>query len=91
MIRQNSAAFLGDLGITSPLFPVENCTSNQTQCQTSVNGGNPEVSQSKIDAITNYMKLISVPARRKANNASLLFGKEIFSRPVARIVIFQKY
>ncbi|RHX90726.1 di-heme oxidoredictase family protein [Leptospira stimsonii] len=78
LIRQNSAAFLGDFGITSPLFPVENCTPNQTQCQTSVNGGNPEVPQSKIDAITNYMKLVSVPARRKANNASVLSGKEIF-------------
>ncbi|TGM56631.1 di-heme oxidoredictase family protein [Leptospira adleri] len=78
LIRQNSAAFLGDLGITSPLFPNENCTTIQTQCQAAANGGSPEVPQSKIDAITNYMKLVAVPARRKASNESVLLGKEIF-------------
>lgn len=78
LTRQNSAAFLGDLGITSPMFPNENCMSSQTQCQASTNGGSPEVPQSKITAITNYMKLVAVPARRKADNASVLAGKEIF-------------
>ncbi|TGK22453.1 thiol oxidoreductase [Leptospira kmetyi] len=78
LTRQNSAAFSGDLGITSPLFPNENCMSSQTQCQSSANGGSPEVPQSKITAITNYMKLVAVPARRKADNASVLAGKEIF-------------
>ncbi|MBM9502103.1 c-type cytochrome [Leptospira sp. 201903071] len=78
LIRQNSAAFLGDLGITSPLFPNENCTTNQTQCQAAANGGAPEVPQSKIDAITNYMKLVAVPVRRKPSNASVLSGKELF-------------
>ncbi|WP_408611670.1 di-heme oxidoreductase family protein [Leptospira ainlahdjerensis] len=78
LILQNSAAFLGDLGITSPLFPDENCLIGQTQCQAAVNGGAPEIPQSKIDAITNYMKLVAVPARRKASNSSVLFGKELF-------------
>lgn len=78
LIRQNSAAFLGDLGITSPLFPSENCTGVQTQCQASANGGSPEVPQAKIDSITKYMRLVAVPARRKADNPSVLSGKEIF-------------
>ncbi|WP_156781801.1 di-heme oxidoredictase family protein [Leptospira tipperaryensis] len=78
LIRQNSAAFLGDLGITSPLFPNENCMTGQTQCQSAANGGSPEVPQSKIEAITTYMKLVAVPARRKASNTSVLSGKEIF-------------
>ncbi|RHX79217.1 di-heme oxidoredictase family protein [Leptospira yasudae] len=78
LMRQNSAAFLGDLGITTPMFSNENCTGAQTQCQSAANGGSPEVSQSRMNAITNYMKLVAVPARRKADNGSVLAGKEIF-------------
>ncbi|WP_425460681.1 di-heme oxidoredictase family protein [Leptospira gomenensis] len=80
LVRQNSAAFLGDLGITSPLFPTENCSVAQTQCQNAANGGSPEVPQAKIDSITNYMRLVAVPARRKADNPSVLLGKKIFFR-----------
>ncbi|WP_078128737.1 di-heme oxidoredictase family protein [Leptospira alexanderi] len=78
LARQSSAAFLGDLGITSPMFQNENCTNVQAQCRASRNGGSPEIAQNKITAITNYLKLIAVPARRKADNTSVLLGKKIF-------------
>ncbi|WP_061296585.1 di-heme oxidoredictase family protein [Leptospira interrogans] len=76
--RQSSAAFLGDLGITTPMFRTENCTNFQAECLASRNGGSPEISQNRITAITNYLKLIAVPARRKADNTSVLLGKKIF-------------
>ncbi|WP_036062440.1 di-heme oxidoreductase family protein [Leptospira noguchii] len=78
LVRQSSAAFLGDLGITTPMFRTENCTNFQAECLASRNGGSPEMSQNKITAISNYLKLIAVPARRKADNASVLLGKKFF-------------
>ncbi|AVQ12566.1 Uncharacterized protein XB16_2240 [Leptospira santarosai] len=78
LTRQSSAAFLGDLGITSPMFQNENCTDPQVQCRASRNGDSPEITHNRIAAISNYLKLIAVPARRKADNESVLLGKKIF-------------
>nr|WP_246047806.1 di-heme oxidoredictase family protein [Leptospira ilyithenensis] len=76
--RQNSAAFLGDLGITNPMFPSQNCTSTQTQCNSATNGGSLEVSEAKVVAITKYMQLVAVPIRRKAYYGNILEGKRMF-------------
>lgn len=76
--RQNSAAFSGDIGITSPMFSQENCSSTQTSCSSATGGGNPEVLEEKIAAITKYMQLVAVPVRRNANLAVILSGKKHF-------------
>ncbi|EOQ95375.1 PF06537 domain protein [Leptospira wolbachii serovar Codice str. CDC] len=76
--RQNSAAFSGDIGISSPMFFNENCSANQTACSNAVGGGNPEVSEEKIVAITKYMQLVAVPVRRNAKVEGILAGKKQF-------------
>lgn len=80
--QQNSGAFLGDIGITSPLFPEENCTPAQIACQKAPTGGetakDPEVSQTKIDQITAYTILLAPPARRRHDQADVLQGKALF-------------
>ncbi|WP_425269878.1 di-heme oxidoredictase family protein [Leptospira perdikensis] len=76
--RQNSAAFSGDIGIKSPMFAQETCTTSQTVCAGAVGGGNPEVSEEKISAITKYMQLVAVPVRRNANLPTILTGKKHF-------------
>ncbi|WP_425268676.1 di-heme oxidoredictase family protein [Leptospira brenneri] len=76
--RQNSAAFSGDIGITSPMFSGENCSSSQTTCASATNGGSPEVTEEKIVAITKYMQLVAVPTRRNANSQVILTGKKHF-------------
>lgn len=37
--HQSAAAFLGDMGITSPVFPFETCTPAQTDCLAAPHGG----------------------------------------------------
>lgn len=76
--RQNSAAFSGDIGIKSPMFSEENCSSSQTACSNATGGGNPEVSEEKIVAITKYMQLVAVPVRRNTNLPTILTGKKHF-------------
>lgn len=77
--QQVSGAFLGDIGITSPLHPTENCPVVQTACAAAVTGGAPEADQETIDQVTYYSRLLAVPARRDFKAADVLRGKRLFS------------
>jgi CxxC motif-containing protein (DUF1111 family) len=54
--QQNSGAFLGDIGITSPLFPSENCTLAQPECEGAPSGGAPELDADHVTQIDFYSK-----------------------------------
>jgi CxxC motif-containing protein (DUF1111 family) len=77
--QQTAGAFLGDIGLTSPLFAEENCTPAQAECQAAPNGGEPEVDQNKIDAVTFYGRFLAVPARRDVSDAEALRGEALFA------------
>jgi CxxC motif-containing protein (DUF1111 family) len=76
--QQNVGAFLGDLGITSPLFQEQNCPAVQTACAEAINGGLPEIDQDKVDDVTYYSHLLAVPGRRAVGDAEVLKGKTLF-------------
>ena len=76
--QQNSGAFLGDIGITSPLHPVENCPPAQTECAAALSGGAPELDQDKVDDVTYYSRLLAVPGRRDFEDPTVLRGKQLF-------------
>ena len=46
--HQNAGAFHGDIGITSSLFPDENCPPEQTACGAALSGGAPELDAAKL-------------------------------------------
>jgi CxxC motif-containing protein (DUF1111 family) len=78
-IRQQVAgAFLGDIGITSSLFPSENCPELQLECLAAVNGGTPELQEDIFDLVTFYSQTLAVPARRNWQDSQVLDGKELF-------------
>lgn len=77
--QQTAGAFLGDVGITSSLFPNENLTSDQTTLYGSLaNGGTPELSDDILDNVTYYSSTLAVPGRRNAQDATVLQGKQLF-------------
>ncbi|MGF1700785.1 c-type cytochrome [Photobacterium makurazakiensis] len=78
LMQQNAAAFNGDLGLTSHLFPVENCTSMQTICQELPNGGDIEVSQNVLTFVEFYSRHLAVPARRNIDNPQVQRGEMLF-------------
>jgi CxxC motif-containing protein (DUF1111 family) len=83
--QQNAAAFLGDIGITTPLFPSENCMPIQEACRQAQRGGDPteddpELSQKKLDQVTAYTILLAPPARRRAHEPQVLEGKALFEK-----------
>ncbi len=75
-LSQCAAAFLGDLGLTSPLFPDENCPAPQTACQAAPNGGSVELNETRMRLTAEYVSLLGVPTRRDAE--AVLAGKQLF-------------
>jgi CxxC motif-containing protein (DUF1111 family) len=77
--QQNAGAFVGDIGITSPLFPDQECTAVQTACVAAPDGGEPEVDQDKLDAVTFYTHFLAVPARREVDDPTVRRGGALFA------------
>jgi CxxC motif-containing protein (DUF1111 family) len=79
LLQQTAAAFNGDIGITTSLFPVQNCTSVQSECLNAPNGGSPEIDDEDLGKVLLYVSTLSVPARRDWNNPEVLRGKGLFT------------
>lgn len=80
--QQNAAAFLGDIGVTTPLFPEDNCPNAQTACieARDKDGANGvEVSRARLDALDVFVRATSVPRRRDATSLAVLRGKRLFA------------
>lgn len=78
LMQQNAAAFNGDLGLTSNLFPNENCTSAQSTCTDFPDGGKPEVSDNILDFVEFYSQHLAVPIRRNVEDPQVVKGQALF-------------
>ena len=76
--QQAAGAFNGDIGITSSLFPDENCTDAQKSCATAINGGSPEIPDEKLRKVTFYVQTLAVPAMRDVDEPEVERGARIF-------------
>jgi CxxC motif-containing protein (DUF1111 family) len=77
--QQGAGAFVGDIGITSPLFLDQDCTAVETACANAPDGGTPEIDQLKLDLVTFYVTLLAVPARRDVTDATVRRGEALFA------------
>lgn len=80
VLQQVAAAFNGDIGITSSLFPEESCTVNQEKCQAAPTGGKPEVSDEILEFVTFYTSTLAVPARRSHDDDFIKRGEGLFQQ-----------
>ena len=76
--QQTAAAFLGDLGITSELFPDDNCSALQPDCLSAPNGGNPEIEAERLAKVVLYTQTLAVPAMRDFDDPQVLQGASLF-------------
>ena len=76
--QQDAGAAVGDIGITSPLFPHENIAKDQTQALKAPSGRSPELEQDFLDKLVFYSKTLAVPARRNRNEPMVRRGEELF-------------
>ncbi|WAS89894.1 di-heme oxidoreductase family protein [Nannocystis punicea] len=77
--QQTAGAFLGDMGLTTAMFPLENCPEGQPDCAAAPNGGAPEVAPDLLDDVIFYAATLAVPARRDAGAPEVLRGKQVFA------------
>ncbi|MDE0207637.1 MAG: c-type cytochrome [Candidatus Tectomicrobia bacterium] len=76
--QQVGGAFLGDIGITSSLFPDENCTPAAVACRQASNGGNPELPERLFAHVVFYSRTLAVPARRNTQLPQVRRGRKLF-------------
>ncbi len=78
--QQDAGAFVGDIGITSGLFPSQNCTAAQPGCQAATSGGDPEIDDRHLGQVDYYSKYLAVPARRDVADADVKRGAALFAQ-----------
>lgn len=80
--QQNVHAFSGDMGLTTSLRPMDDCTDAQVACKQAPNGngenGEQEVSDNILRLVLFYTRNLAVPARRDVNAQQVLDGKNLF-------------
>ena len=83
LVQQAAAAFRGDIGISTPLFPLPygDCTETQPACRDAPHGGDAngvEAGDTLFDVLMFYVRNLAVPARRKPEHPLVLQGKRLF-------------
>ncbi len=75
LLQQAAMAYVQDMGITSSLFPNENCQ-GMPQCDSL--DDDPEINQATLTAVAFYCQSLGVPARRNLDNSQVQQGKQLF-------------
>jgi len=79
--QQALGAARGDIGITSPLFPTENCPDAQSPCIDAPRSlTQPELEPLKTDSLVAHGMSLAVPARRNLDDARALHGEALFDQ-----------
>lgn len=78
--QQIVAAAFHDMGVTSSVFPKQNCPEVQTQCRREVPGNDPELSDAAWEDFELMLLAQAVPARRSVTDANVRRGAELFEQ-----------
>jgi len=76
LLQQTAGAYNGDMGVTSPYFPKENCAG---QIQADGFTDDPEIDEETLQLATFYTQSLAVPQRRNWDDPQVRQGKVIFS------------
>ncbi|MEX1258297.1 MAG: di-heme oxidoredictase family protein [Gemmatimonadota bacterium] len=76
--QQAAGAFLGDLGITTPMHPTNDCTEIQEGCRAAPGGGDPEIAEDDFRKVVLYASTLAVPAMRDAEDPRVVSGFHLF-------------
>lgn len=84
--QQSADAFVGDIGISNPMFPKAygDCTDAQAVCLKAPNGDSArqdghEIGNELFDLVVFYSQNLAVPPRRRPDDPEVLAGKALFN------------
>lgn len=78
--QQNAGAFLGDMGITSALFPTEGCSPAEEACNAAPTGPSPQLRDVLLEQVTYYTRTLAVPGRRNVDAPEVRRGRKLFDK-----------
>ena len=78
--QQTAAAALGDMGVTTSLYRMQNCPPIQTLCRAEVPGGDVDMIDSDWDETIFWLQALAVPARRHVDDPRFSEGERLFAQ-----------
>ena len=84
ILQQVAGAFLGDIGITTDIFPNQDCASGQTACLAAPDGNNVksdyeyEIDDDDLRKVELYSSTLAVPAQRNFDSPNVIKGENFF-------------
>jgi CxxC motif-containing protein (DUF1111 family) len=78
--EQIAAAFLNDIGLSSPVYPEQNCPPVQASCKEQMVAGKPEITTLRLEATELYVRALTVPVRRHIDDPQVKRGEALFSQ-----------
>ncbi len=78
--EQVAGAFLGDMGITNPINPEENCAATQQACASAIPGGEPNIDEDLFGRVVFYSLTLAVPAMRDVTEPDVVEGAQLFEQ-----------
>jgi len=76
LLEQCAAAYNQDMGITSPIFPMESCHGQE---QAGPPDSLPDLDAATLDAVAHYVATLGVPARRAVGDPVAQRGERLFA------------
>lgn len=80
LAQQDAGAFVGDIGITNPIFHEENIPDVQHIAKKMPTGGLPELDQESFDKLVFYTRVLAVPIRRNVKDPVVMRGERLFKK-----------
>lgn len=78
--QQTASAFIIDIGVTSRLFPVEDCWPAQRRCYGIETVSGFEIRDSLLDLIVDYLRLLAPLAPKPSKHPEVRRGAALFAR-----------
>ena len=78
--QQIATAAFEDMGLSSRMFPNQNCPPVQAICMRHLPGNFPEIIDYEINALELWMHGLAVPARRNMRDSDVQRGEQLFAR-----------
>ena len=77
--EQVAAAFINDIGLSTPVYPEQNCPAIQSGCKEQMVAGRPEITPLRLTATELYLRALMVPARRHTDDPQVRRGERVFA------------
>jgi CxxC motif-containing protein (DUF1111 family) len=78
LVDQTAIAFAREMGLTSEIEPLDDCTPAQATCSATVRSASPELPERLFHAVNTFQFLLAAPARASIDPAKDVAGARLF-------------